>query len=166
MADWWALQVTGMRTLRKPSARMVLNTSLVALLPQDVSSGIASRVLPRFQLGCIAATASMAPARNLDRGGCLLCRAAGGGERGAAGQSQDDEQCHQQAGQAAGAASAVVCGLPHVPHVACLSVERKGRELVEPSRGSWSNQSKWTVPSAAYMPMTRPVKPPATSVDR
>ncbi|GAA3209785.1 hypothetical protein GCM10020256_07310 [Streptomyces thermocoprophilus] len=30
----------------------------------------------------------------------------------------------------------------------------------------YSNQSNRTVPSAAYMPMTRPVKPPVTSVDR
>lgn len=30
----------------------------------------------------------------------------------------------------------------------------------------YDSQSKRTVPAAAYMPMTRPVKPPATSVDR
>ncbi|MFD9109952.1 ATP-binding cassette domain-containing protein [Streptomyces bottropensis] len=34
------------------------------------------------------------------------------------------------------------------------------------SSGSWSNQSKCTVPAVANRPMTRPVKPPATSVDR
>ena len=32
--------------------------------------------------------------------------------------------------------------------------------------GTYSNQSKATEPSVAYMPMTRPVKPAATSVDR
>ena len=34
------------------------------------------------------------------------------------------------------------------------------------SEPAYSNQSKATVPSAAYRPMTRPVNPPATSVDR
>ena len=34
------------------------------------------------------------------------------------------------------------------------------------SEPAYSNQSKATVPSAAYMPITRPVNPPATSVDR
>ncbi len=32
--------------------------------------------------------------------------------------------------------------------------------------GAYSNQSKATAPSVAYMPITRPVKPQATSVDR
>jgi hypothetical protein len=32
--------------------------------------------------------------------------------------------------------------------------------------GTYSNQSKATSPSVAYIPMTRPVKPQATSVDR
>ncbi|GAA2682145.1 hypothetical protein GCM10010310_31140 [Streptomyces violaceolatus] len=32
--------------------------------------------------------------------------------------------------------------------------------------GTYSNQSKATVSSVAYMPITRPVKPQATSVDR
>ncbi len=32
--------------------------------------------------------------------------------------------------------------------------------------GAYSNQSKAARPSVTYMPMTRPVKPAATSVDR
>ena len=60
VADWWSVQVTGIRTLRKPSARIFARCALVVSgLPQEVSLGKASRVLPRFQLGCIAATASM-----------------------------------------------------------------------------------------------------------
>src|SRR5436305_14426888 len=60
VADWWPLQVTGMRTLRKPCALTVSNSCLVTSgLPHEVSVGMASRVLPRFQLGCIAATASI-----------------------------------------------------------------------------------------------------------
>src|SRR4051812_1777958 len=42
---------------------MVSNRALVASgLPQDVSSGMASRVLPRFQPGCMAATARIGSA--------------------------------------------------------------------------------------------------------
>ncbi len=59
--NWWLLQVTGIRMLWKPCARRVSNKALVTRgLPQDVSSGMASRVLPKFQPGCIAATASIA----------------------------------------------------------------------------------------------------------
>src|SRR5688500_3217901 len=52
---------------------------------------------------------------------------------------------------------------PHVnadwPHV--RRQERPGA-----SSGPWSNQSNHAVPSVTYMPITRPVKPVATSVDR
>ena len=40
------------------------------------------------------------------------------------------------------------------------------RADAQQSEPAYSNQSKATVPSAAYRPMTRPVNPPATSVDR
>src|SRR5947209_2460965 len=63
VADWCPLQVTGMRTLRNPCARMVSNSCFVTLgLPHDVSSGMASRVLPRFHEGCILATMRIASA--------------------------------------------------------------------------------------------------------
>lgn len=69
--------------------------------------------------------------RNLDRDACLLCRAAGRRERGGTGQPQDDEQRHQQAGQASGAAAAVVFGSAYVLHESCLSVSGTG----DPVRG-------------------------------
>src|SRR5690606_36039958 len=43
---------------------------------------------------------------------------------------------------------------------------RRARARHPVGTGTYSNQSKATVPSVAYMPMTRPVKPAATSVDR
>ncbi|SRR5690606_8221964 len=41
-----------------------------------------------------------------------------------------------------------------------------GRPGAGAGTGTYANQSKATVPSVAYMPMTRPVKPQATSVER
>src|ERR1051326_971360 len=61
VADWWPLHVTGRRMLRKPCAFTVSSSCLVISgLPHEVSSGMASSVLPMFQLGCMAATVSIA----------------------------------------------------------------------------------------------------------
>lgn len=43
---------------------------------------------------------------------------------------------------------------------------RTERHTDDARAGVYSNQSKATAPSVAYMPITRPVKPQATSVDR
>lgn len=48
-----------------------------------------------------------------------------------------------------------------VSHAANAERQAEGAEA-----GAYSNQSKATAPSVAYMPITRPVKPQATSVDR
>ncbi len=55
---WWLLQVIGSRMLLKPWARMASSCAWVTRgLPQAVSSApTASKVLPRFQPGCMAAT--------------------------------------------------------------------------------------------------------------
>ncbi len=48
----------------------------------------------------------------------------------------------------------------------CGTRPHTGRHTDGAGTGAYSNQSKATAPSVAYMPITRPVKPQATSVDR
>ncbi|KJS56117.1 hypothetical protein VM98_09275 [Streptomyces rubellomurinus subsp. indigoferus] len=133
VSDWWVYQVTGMRTLRKPSFFRWSNRALVVSgLPQEVSSGIASRVLPRFPAGLHPGDGVHGVVRDpvgrrlLGLGGVDRC---GGG--GAAGQAARGGQGHHDAGRPAEPAGAL--GLACVVHGSSLSGER----------GGWASPGGW-----------------------
>lgn len=61
-------------------------------------------------------------------------------------------------------AKAAVAETSRSPALGAYRTQRTGAKLRQADRSS--NQSKAALPRVAYMPMTRPVKPPATSVVR
>ena len=80
-------------------------------------------------------------------------------------------RAHRRAGPASVPALAVHARGRWWPRSASVRAARDGRgfrgqERSGSASGPWSNQSNHAVPSVAYMPITRPVNPVATSVDR